>query len=65
MLKELPEELRVKIRQVEPLNPVDAALNKLSGIENTRKLIQWMAAEDEAPAVPVPGLNRHTSIKGL
>ena len=47
--------------------PVDAVMNRLTGANNARAIITWLASqEDEPPVDDVPaGTARYTAIKGL
>ena len=60
---EMPETTQVEVTP-HTLNPLDAVLNQLTGVNNARAIIAWLAEhedEDEQPA----GSARYTAIKGL
>jgi hypothetical protein len=64
MLYEMPETTQVEITPVHTLHPLDAVLNQLTGANNARAIITWLA-EHEDDDEQLAGSARHTAIKGL
>jgi hypothetical protein len=53
--------------QTRDIHPVDAVMNRLTGANNARAIITWLAKQEDEPLqddVPA-GTTRYTVIKGL